>query len=194
MELLEINVTDEIAPLLERMAAHNNGFLISAAKSLGYFVQKEIKQEVKTGAPGGANFVERRPHKFRAALQGGSAARQWYGKMLRAIGYQYADGVVRIGWTSRTSATYGRKQEEGYETPVTSAVRERYRKAGFSIGKNTKSTIISKGISAARPVFEPMAGVLQPQIAPYIQQKLYNYAVENVEYSKKARRKYKVYG
>lgn len=189
METLEINVTDEIAPLLERMAAHNKGFLKSAAKSLGYFAQKEIKQEVRTGAPGGANFAERRPHKFRAALQGGSAARQWYGKMLRAIGYQYADGVVRIGWTSRTSAMYGRKQEEGYETPVTSAVRERYREAGFKIGNNTKYLI-----TPARPVFEPMAGVLEPQIAPYIQQKLYDYAVENVEYSKKARRKYKVYG
>ena len=187
MELLEIDVTDEIAPLLERMTAHNRGFLKSAAKSLGYFMQKEIKQEVKTGAPGGANFVERRPHKFRAALQGGSAAKQWYGKMLRAIGYQYADGVVRIGWTSRTAATYGRKQEEGFETPVTSAVRER--KAGFSIGKNTKYLI-----TPARPVFEPMAGVLEPQIAPYVQMKLYDYAEENVTYSKKARRKYKVYG
>ena len=47
METLEINVTDEIAPLLERMAAHNKGFLKSAAKSLGYFAQKEIKEEVR---------------------------------------------------------------------------------------------------------------------------------------------------
>ena len=189
MELLEINVTDEIAPLLERMAAHNKGFLKSAAKSLGYFVQKEIKQEVKTGAPGGANFVERRPHRIRAALQGGSAARQWYGKMLRAIGYQYDGGIVRIGWTSRTSATYGRRQEEGFETPVTSSVRKRYREAGLSIGKNKKYLV-----TPARPVFEPMAGVLQPQIAPYVQMKLYDYAEENATYSKKARRKYKVYG
>ena len=142
MELLEINVTDEIAPLLERMAAHNKGFLKSAAKSLGYFAQKEIKEEVRTGAPGGANFAERRPHKFRAALQGGSAARQWYGKMLRAIGYQYADGVVRIGWTSRTAATYGRKQEEGFETEVTSAVRKRYREAGVALGKDKHYIVI----------------------------------------------------
>ena len=88
MEILEIDVTDEVAPLLERMTAHNKSFLRSAAKSLGFFMQKEIKQEVKTGAPGGVSFAQRRPHKFRAALQGGSAARQWYGKMLRAIGYQ----------------------------------------------------------------------------------------------------------
>lgn len=189
MQALEIDVTDEIQPLLERMLAHNKSFLKSAAKSLGYFMQKEIKEETKTGAPGGANFVQRRPHKFRAALQGGSAARQWYGKMLRAIGYQYADGVVRIGWTSRTAAMYGRKQEEGYETPVTSAVRKRYREAGFSISNKTKYLI-----TPARPVFEPMAGVLQPQIAPYVQMKLYDYAEENVTYSKKARRKYKVYG
>ena len=96
---------------------------------------------------------------------------------------------MRIGWTSRTAATYGRKQEEGYETPVTSAVRKRYREAGFKLSKNTKYLE-----TPARPVFEPMAGVLQPQIAPYVQMKLYDYAEENVTYSKKARRKYKVYG
>ena len=72
---------------------------------------------------------------------------------------------------------------------MTSAVRERYRKAGFKIGNNTKYLV-----TPARPVFEPMAGVLEPQIAPYIQQRLYDYATENVEYSKKARKKYKVYG
>ena len=47
MQTLEIDVVDEIAPLLERMTAHNRGFLKSAAKSLGYFMQKEIKQEAK---------------------------------------------------------------------------------------------------------------------------------------------------
>ena len=189
MELLEIDVTDEVGPLLERMTGRNSKFLRSVAKSLGYFMQKEIKQEVKTGAPGGANFVARRPYEFRKKLQGGSAARKWYGEMLRAIGYQYVDGVVRIGWTSRSSAMYGRMQEEGYETPVTPAVRKRYRQAGFGIRKDTKYLVTS-----ARPVFEPMAGVLQPQIAPYVQMKLYDYTEENVTYSKKARRKYKVYG
>jgi hypothetical protein len=189
MELLEITVTDEIAPLLERMAAHNKRFLKSAAKSLGYFMQKEIKEEVKTGSPGGANFVERRLHKIRAALQGGSAAKQWYGKMLRAIGYQYDDGVLRIGWTSRTAATYGRKQEEGFETKVTAAVRKRYQAAGLRIGRDKKYLITPE-----RPFFEPMAGVLQPQIAPYVEQKLFDYVEENVAFSKKARRKYKVYG
>ena len=42
--IVEIDVTDEIEPLLERMAGKNQKAIKSAAKSLGYFLQKEIKQ------------------------------------------------------------------------------------------------------------------------------------------------------
>ena len=186
---IEIDVTDEIGPFLERMAANHKRSLKSIAKSLGWFLQKEIKKGVRSGSPAGSTFTERRPYGVRAALGGGSAAKQWYGRMTQAIGYQYDDGVLRIGWTSRTAATYGRKQEEGFETKVTAAVRKRYQAAGLRIGRDKKYLITPE-----RPFFEPMAGVLQPQIAPYVEQKLFDYVEENVAFSKKARRKYKVYG
>ena len=187
MNLIEIDVTDEIQPLLDYMAANSKKSIRSAAKSLGYYMQKEIKEGVKSGAPGGSVFVERRPFEVRSRL--GSAAKTWYGRMLRAIGYQYDDGLLRIGWTSRTAAMYGRKQEEGYITRVTTAVRERYRQANVPLGK--KKTQIKL---PARPIFEPMGEELQPQIAPYVQMKLNDYADQSVAFSKKARRKYKVYG
>jgi hypothetical protein len=187
--IFEIDVTDEIEPLLGRMSTHNKRALASAAKSLGYFMQDEIKKGIDSGSPGGATFTERIPYEIRKALQDGSAAKKWYGKMKNAIGYQYKDGTLSIGWTSRTSAMYGRKQEFGYRTPVTDAIRARYARAKVTLSPNTKYLDLPK-----RNVFDPMSEELQPKIAPYVQGKLNHYQTENVEFSKKSRRKYKVYG
>lgn len=187
--LIEIDVIDEIQPLLDRLAGKSKKSLKSAAKSLGYFLQKEIKEGVKSGSPGGDTFVERRPYKVRQALGGGSAARQWYGRMINAIGYEYNEGTLRVGWTSKTSAAHARKQEFGYQTLVTDAIRKKFAEAGYPLKKSTRYIVLPE-----RNVFDPMAGELQPQIAPYVQMKLNDYADGAVEFSKKARRKYKVYG
>ena len=188
-KFFEIDVTDEIEPLLERMTTQNQRALASAAKSLGYFMQKEIKEGIDRGSPGGATFKERIPYEIRKALQDGSAAKKWYGKMKNAIGYQYKDGALSIGWTSRTSAMYGRKQEFGYKTPVTDAIRARYARAKVKLSPNTKYLVLPQ-----RNVFDPMSDELQPQISPDVQEKINKYQAENVEFSRKARRKYKVYG
>lgn len=184
--ILEIDVTDEIQPLLERMAGGSQKALKSAAKSLGWYMQREIKQGVKSGAPGGAVFQERRPYEVRSAL--GNAGKYWYGRMIHAIGYQYSNGVLRIGWTSNTAAIYGRKQEYGSVTKVTEAIRKKFAVAGYPLRRNKTEIILPE-----RPVFEPMAGELYPQIAPYVQQKLNEYASGDVAFAKKSRRKYKVY-
>ena len=187
--IVEIDVTDEIEPLLERMAGKNQKAIKSAAKSLGYFLQKEIKQAIRSGSPGGSSFEERVPYDIRKALGDGSAARRWYGRMVNAIGYQYDNGVLRIGWTSRTAAMYGRKQEFGFRTRVTEEIRRHFAKAGYPLNENTQYIKLP-----ARPVFDPMESELNPQIAPYVQERLDQYAAENVQFAKKSRRKYKVYG
>ena len=186
--IIRIDISDEIGPLLERMSGNFKKNLQSAGKSLGWFLQDEIKQGVRTGAPGGFVYTERRPYKVRKALGGGSAARAWYGKMVQAIGYQYRNGVVEIGWVSKTAAAYGRKQEMGYRTEVTEAIRQKFREAGYPLMNKTKYLILPD-----RPVFEPMAGVLQPKMVPYLRYKLEGYITETVVFSKKARRKYTVY-
>ena len=184
--ILVIDVTDEIQPLLERMAGNSRKNISAAAKSLGWFMQKEIKKGVRSGSPGGATFQERRPYGVRAAL--GNAARTWYGRMRNAIGYQYYDGILRIGWTSKTASMYGKKQEFGNVTKVTDEIRRKFARAGYPLRKDTTEIILPE-----RPVFDPMAGELYPQVAPYVQQKINEYASGDVAFSKKARRKYKVY-
>ena len=186
--IIEIDVVDEIQPTLEGLSRNNKKAMRSAVKSLGWFLQRELKKGVESGSPGGDTFQERIPHEIRRKLQGGSAARKWYGKMRNAIGYQYEDGILRIGWVSKTAAMYGRKQEFGYKTPVTDEIRKKYAEAGVPLSQNTKYLYLP-----ARNVFDPMAGELHPQIAPYVQEKLNEYATQTVEFSKKARRKYKVY-
>lgn len=186
--IITVDVTDEIQPLLERMALNSQRTLGAAAKSLGWFLQKEIKKGIKSGSPGGDTFQERRPYEVRKALGKGVAARQWYGRMARAIGYQYSDNVLRIGWTSRTASVYGRKQEFGNVTKVTEEIRRRFARAGYPLRKDTTEIVLPE-----RPVFDPMTGELYPQIAPYVQQKLNEYASGDVAFSKKSRRKYRVY-
>ena len=189
MDKITLDVTDEIEPLLERMSEKNRKMLASVAKSWGWYQQREIKKGVRSGSPGGATFEQRTPLAMRRALQGGSAAKQWYGKMLRAVGYQYKDGIVRIGWTSRTSAMYGRKQEFGYKTPVTSEIRKKFGEAGYPLRADTKYLELPE-----RNVFDPMAGELAPQLSPFVQDRINDYQTGNVEFAKRARRKYKVYG
>ena len=184
--IITVDVTDEIQPLLERMAGMSKKSISAAAKSLGWYLRGEIKKGVKSGAPGGETFKERRPYEVRSAL--GNAAKTWYGRMSNAIGYQYHDGILRVGWTSRTAAMYGRKQEFGNVTKVTEEIRKRFARAGYPLRKDTTEIVLPE-----RNVFDPMAGELYPQIAPYVQQKLSEYANGDVAFSKRSRRKYKVY-
>ena len=187
--LIEIDVTDEIQPLLERMAGYSRKNLKSAAKSLGWFLQREIKEGVRSGMPGGDSFAQRRPYEVRKALGfEKGAARSWYGRMVNAIAYQYNEQKVLVGWASKTSSAYAEKQEFGFVTTVTEQIRKRFAKAGYPLRKSTTELILPE-----RPIFEPMAGELQSQIAPYVQNKLNGYTEKDVVFSKKARRKYKVY-
>lgn len=49
MNLIEISVSDELTPAFKRMLANNKNYLKSVSKSLGYYIQKEIKEGVRKG-------------------------------------------------------------------------------------------------------------------------------------------------
>ena len=164
---IEINVSDEIKPLLERLGKRSKRSIKSASKSLGWFIQSEIKEGIRSGHPGGEQFKERIPLEVRQKLGKGSAASEWYGQMVNAIGYQYNEGILRIGWASKTSSVYGNKQEFGYRTKVTDAIRKHYAEAGVPLNKEKQYLELPD-----RPFFEPMADELRPKVAPYIQTKL----------------------
>ncbi len=186
--MIEIDVSDELTPLTQYMLNNNKKTLARMTKSVGYFTQKEIKKGVRTGSPNGETWRSRIPWNIRRAVQDGHAPTSWYGQMKNAIGYQYENYAVKIGWTSRTSASYGRKQESGYKTLITGLVREKWAKAGYPLSHHKDYLI-----TPPRPIFEPMMRAIEPQIAPYIENKLNDYINNSVTFSKRSRRKYKVY-
>lgn len=194
--IIEIDMRDALTPTIKRALQHNAKWLRWVSKSVGYYVQKETKKGIESGSPGGADFDERLPVKARKALSR-TAKRQWYGSLRKAVGYEYANGSVRIGWTSRTAARYGELQEEGYRREVTNKVRTKWAEAversnGELINLSPKKEEIKV---PERPVFDPMAGELKPLLPGYVQKKVNSYMQENVDFgaNKPVRRKYKVY-
>lgn len=217
MDLIEISVADELSPTIKRMLGHNKAYLRHVTKSLAWYIQKEIKQNVRKGALVGSTegwtkqWFTKGNIAPRKELQGGKASQYLYGQMLRAIGYQYMpDSLsVAIGWTSKTSAMYGRLNEEGGQQEVTSAIRKKYYEAYmkevreygakavnmhddkrfiYPLRKDKKTLEVP-----ARPIFAPMFQEMQSEFAPYIERKIDEYMKENVEFGKKNKRTYKVY-
>lgn len=173
--------------MLQRFLKSNPRYFRALGKSVGWWFQKTTKQEVRLGAPGGEEFVERWAISERKKLNP-KAPSQWYGRMKQAIGYEYENGAVKIGWTSATSSRYGNLQEYGYSKYVTHKMFSFFHSKGIHLSKRTTYLNIP-----ARPIFEPMMKELKPQIAPYINGKVTEYMQGNVEFGKKNRRKYKVY-
>lgn len=217
MDLIEISVADEISPAVKRMLEHNKVYLRHITKSLGWYIQKEIKQAVRKGELKGATVgweKEWFTHgniSPRKELQGGRASTYLYGQMLRAIGYQYMPSSLStaIGWTSKSSASYGRLNEEGGMQMVTPAIRKKYYEAyEREVKKYGKEAVYAKNDkmfiyplkkskktleTPSRPIFAPMFKKLNPEFAPYIEKKVEEYMRENVEFGKKNKRKYVVY-
>ncbi|WP_276691260.1 hypothetical protein [Acidaminococcus massiliensis] len=195
--IVEIDLKDQISPAIQKALKTNEKWLRWASKSVGWYAQKRIKEEVATGSPGGESYEERLPRGARKALST-TAPKMWYGKLRNAIGYEYDNGVVRIGWTSRTSSIEGKKQEEGFIRNVTPTLRAWWAKAA----QDSKGKLINLSSGKdeievpARPVFEPVQKKLEAEIGPYVEQKVEKYIKENEDYGKKnvVKRKYKVYG
>lgn len=188
--MIEIDVSDEITPFIQRALEHNESYMRHITKSLGYMYQKETKDTIKFGAPNGEAYPKRIPYKIRKALDD-RASRVWYGRLRSAIGYEYlGNGSVAIGWTSYTASKYGHLQERGFTRNITPAMRGKWASAGYPLPASKTELNIP-----ARPVFEPMSRQIRPKIVPYVEEKLINYMNENVVYGKKKneRRVYKVY-
>lgn len=188
--MIEIDVSDEITPFLQRALSHNETYMRHITKSLGYMYQKETKKTIQYGAPNGETYPARVPYKLRKALND-QASRVWYGRLRQAIGYEYlGNGSVAIGWTSPTASRYGHLQEQGYTRNITPIMRRKWASAGYPLSPNKTELR-----TPARPVFEPMSKQIRPKIVPYVEDKIIRYMNENIAYGKKKneRRVYKVY-
>jgi hypothetical protein len=199
------------------MIAMNPDYINKSLKSLGWYMQKQIKAGLKAQAPGGATFVKFMDPRIRAQLEGKTSSnvlndlyesgKGWkrkyaknaagksvryppFGKLQKAIGYQYDGNAMRleVGYLSPSALRLGKRLEEGYTKPVNEAVRKLFWSRGIPISPSKSSIRIP-----ARPVMQPMRRVLMPQMMPYIEKKLVSYWFSKTSFSPSASRKYKVY-
>lgn len=185
--ITEINVTDEISPTLKSFMESNPRYFRALGKSVGWWYQREIKKELLEGRAGSVYYKERWPLSLRRKLDP-EAPKAWYGKMRKAIGYEYDNGTVKIGWTSYTALRYGDLQEAGFRKTVTDRMRQFFRSRGINLSNNTAQLNIPD-----RPIFEPISSEMSPKVVPYVNEKISKYIDQGVTSGIKNRRKYKVY-
>ena len=186
--IITVDIEDQISPFLQYMAKTTPDFMRKAAKSLGWYVQSQVKKGVRSGHPGGQQFAERMPWKARKLLNA-NARSGWYGRMINAIGYEYKGGIVSIGWTSATSARYGEIQETGTKRDITPAMRRFWGSKLIPL-KGTTSTLNLP----ARPFFAPVFAQLEPTLVGYVEDKLKQYIRGGTDFAAQnpKRRKYRV--
>lgn len=190
--MITVSINDGITPTIANYLRNNPNMLHSLSKSVGWYVQKNIKGLVKNGTPLTSQWPKRSPYeKVRRKLDY-MAPKIWMGRLKRAIGYsyRYQDGSVNIGWTSSTGAKYGRIHEFGEERQVTSSMAGFFARAGVPLNPNKKFIRIP-----ARPLFEPAMDIINPKIGSFIESRVNEY-MKNGGFTRKEgkSRRYRVWG
>jgi hypothetical protein len=175
---LEVQFQNNLSPFLNQVIAEKPQWIGSALKSAGYWSQQQIKQGIKSGAPGGVAYTPLIPtwmrRKLEAALE--HEVRRSYnpmGKLANAVGYDKTranEGIVTVGWLSSSAVMIGTKQEQGFFNQVTEHMRRAFSMAGFPIPAGQTTIQI-----AARPTYAPMRPVIQVGAPQQVEIKLINY-------------------
>lgn len=187
--MLTVETRDEITPLIKRYLENNPQMVLSLAKSVGWYTQKEIKSLISKGELPN-DWQQRSPYAIRRKLDS-NAPKKWLGKLQRAIAYQAkgSGGEVDIGWASRSAAVIGRLQEQGASRTVTPALRSFFTSKGVPLSSGKKDIRLP-----ARPIYEPAMQKVQPQIGTFINERVTRY-IQNGGFVKNAGkgRKYEVF-
>jgi hypothetical protein len=185
---LRIEVTDEASSWLKWAREEFPGLTARALKSVGWMMQKRVKEGIRSGAPGGRTYAAFMNRGRRRKL-GKTVSRIPFGKLVRAVGYQYRaeERAVYVGWLSASSAALGYKLQAGFTGRVTPKMRRLFFYRGLGMAKNATIDI------PARPTIDPMFRELEPEIPKYIENKLWEYLQSGKGYQRSAR-KYRVHG
>lgn len=195
---LRIEIDDGASPFLRELAAKNKKWMASALKSAAYYSQKAIKEGIRSQAPGGKPYeplhlttMDRA--KLEYALTGHN--RRSYpvmGQLRQAVGYdssQASDGIVTVGWLSKSASYIGKKQQSGFVNPFTERMRKAFFAAGFHPSARKRQVVIQP-----RQTFAPMVPRVQEISVQKMQEKLLSYIQGNQTRSaKSSKRRYTVY-
>lgn len=176
---IRLEYEDMATPFMKELAVNNPKWIASALKSAAYQAQKAIKEGIRSQAPGGQSYAahaldDYHYAKLERALTGDNkGSYPIMGKLRQAVGYDRShasEGYVTVGWLSQSAAYLGKKQQAGYDTPMT----ERMRRAFFAAGLHpSKSKLMTS--TKARQTMAPMVPRVQEIASATMQRKILSY-------------------
>lgn len=174
-----LKVIDLATPFMKFLARSFPRYFDRALKSAGWWLQKEIKAGIRSGAPGGVpypSYSGLRKSKSRRLYRG--IPKQPLGRLSRAVGYQfYSDSRrVVVGWLSKSAVRLGTKHEEGFQTEVTPRMRMFFGTSGFPIGAGKTHITLPR-----RRTYGPIYREKGPEVPKYIEGKIWQYIKEAKE-------------
>jgi len=172
MANLKIDISDGATPFLQDMIKNQPLWTRKAMQSTGLFVRKEIKDGIKSVAPGGVRYAKFMPAEMRAKLEkSGKKKFSTLGKMANAVRSKYdpSDLSVSIGWLSRSAIKRGEKIESGQVRPITQKMRDYFKSRNVPLSAKPAMVI------PARKTFEPMRNALEGKIGQKVEDKIWEY-------------------
>ena len=162
-----IKINDEATPFLAMVAQNFPKELSSALKSAGWWMSKNIKDGIKSGAPGGRKY---KPLSNITKKLSKARRPQILGKLRQLVRYKYyADSNrVVIGWLNPNIAEIAEKQEQGYRTPITDAKRRMFAAEGIILPAKKAFFEIPK-----RETISPIYQQYASQVPEYLENKVW---------------------
>lgn len=193
--MIVIDVNDQITPLTKFLINSNKDWQRKLGKSLGYTTISKIKREAKRGRPGGKQFAPKIPDEVLKKLNP-KKGNGWLGRMLAAgkgpsaVGYEYKNGKVLVGWTSKSAAMIGDYFEKGVDRNVTPAMRRKWGRGNAEVYLKWRTRTLKL---PERPIFEP--SMANMNYSAFIEKKVKSYLEKGTNFANAngKRRKYKVY-
>ena len=203
MNFVEIRTENLVPPFLRKVLDEKPQWMASALKSAGWWSKKELEAGIKSGAPAGQTYAigmsaarRREIDDVMYSVDSKRKPKRSYvklGKLRQAVKYDKTrarEGVVKVGWTSRSSVRIGSWHENGLFQAITDKMRRMLFAAGIGIRKGQTSIALPK-----RATYKPMLPRIQAGAAKQAELKIISYMQGNTERSAAAsRRVYRVYG
>jgi len=175
-----IKIIDLATPFMKFLARSFPRYFDRALKSAGWWLQKEIKAGIRSGAPGGV------PYATYSGLMSRRRSGRLYrgfpkvpmGRLSRAVGYQFLPNKreVVVGWLSKSAVRLGTKHEEGFQREVTPKMRKYFESYGFPIGASKTHITLPR-----RRTYGPIYREKGPEVPKYIEGKIWQYIKEAKE-------------
>ena len=194
--MIEVSIKDVITPFIQAALAARPTLKPRISRAIAWYTQKRIKA-LSNDSRVTSRYAQRTSYRIvRKPLAGQKhpPANVWWGKLRRAIGYQFDGQYALLGWTSRASAMEGDIQEEGNTRAVTPRIQAYYAKIRDTVSPELRVPTKGSIELPSRPLYAPTMAIIQPEYGEFMAKKMAEYMAGIVHTGiRKSNRKYKVW-